>query len=193
MLSGDELNRALQARGFRPDEIERAARALSAPDPAGIVPAPTCEQVAAVAAYTTQLMGRLPVRSPLWSLIEQGHSAAHAIFWHELREMGTYSRLGITNPLQVQLGSPIYWQAHAWACWVEAPYWVAWAQAEGLTIRPEAFLWAHPLGDARELRRVRTELCRAWGVTLRNPGVVQLQQAEASYRRKRLNREDMPW
>ena len=188
VLSSDELNRALRTRGVSPDEIERAVQVLSAPDPAGIVPAPTHEQVGQVAAYMARLIDRVRVRSPYWRLIEQGDPAARAIFWHELQEIQAYRQFGITNPFDVRPRSADYWRAHAWACWEEARYWSAWARTEGQDISPEAFLLAHP-GRVRaqsELPRIRRELRRTWSVTVRSPGVVRLQRADAFYQQKGL-------
>ena len=162
-------------------------QALAGPDPAGVLPMPTSEQVSLVAAYMTRLAGRFVLQSPYWALIERGEPVARAIFWHELQELEAYRRLGARDPLTLPPDSAEYWQAHAWASWKEAEYWAAWAQAEGEDIAPAAFLLAHPRArDELERDAILNELSRSWGVAIGPPTSLQLQQAQTFYRRKGL-------
>ena len=192
-MPADELRRALDARGITPDVIERAVQALDVPDPAGVLPVPTREQVAEVAAYMTRLAGRFVLQDPLWALIEQGHPAGRAIFWHELQEIKAYRRLGVPNPFGLPFPTPDYWRAHAWASWEEAAYWTAWAQAEGEDITPAAFLLVHPRMDNQiERETILDELQRSWRVAIERVDTIQLQRAWAFYRRKNLPRSTQP-
>jgi hypothetical protein len=186
-LSPAELERVLDAWDIDRDAIERVHALLGEPDPAGIAPVPSWGQVAHVAVYLHR--GVAGARFPHWTwmLMERGHPAARALWWHEVQELECYWRIGVRSPLQVeQETSEIYWQAHAWACWQEAHYWQAWGAAEARTITREAFAWANPMRQPRELREIVAFLRETWQIDARQPPVLELRRAGAFYRDKQL-------
>jgi hypothetical protein len=186
-LTSEQLQRALDRRAITAAQLQRALAVLMGDDPAGVIPVVNYEQVAHVAAYLHSRIGGAWVPNPFWILIERGHRAARAIFWHELQELYGYHLLGEQNPLTVRPGSTFYWQAHAWASWQEAGYWEAWAATDGEDIPAEAFLQSHPLrDDFAELPRLLSELAVVWTIEVRSSPVVALRRARRFYQDKRL-------
>ncbi|MBI4492424.1 MAG: hypothetical protein HY690_06485 [Chloroflexi bacterium] len=138
-------------------------------------------------------MGSKNAASPswAWTLIERGHPAARAIYWHVSQELEGYRLLGVRQPLDVRLDSKHYWQAHARACWEEARYWQAWAAAEEQEIPAAAFLRTHPLREPDEIEQVLDHLVATWRLALEQPSVVALMRARDFYREKELTRADV--
>jgi hypothetical protein len=192
-LTPEELRRALSERSVTDAQLERALAALSGTDPAGLLEPPTPEQVGHVAIYLHARVGPVWVANPAWVLLERGHPAARAIFWHELQELEAYRRLGVQNPLALPPRDSFYWMAHAWGAWGEAQYWAAWAAAETNEIAAAAFLRAHPLRRAtvEEVPAILAALQQQWGIDIGTSDVVALRQAEHFYGTKELTRRDV--
>lgn len=188
-LGPEELERALRERGVGEAQIDRALALLSQPDPAGVIPTPTRQEVAHVAAYLHGRVGRAWVPLPVWRLIDQGHPAARAIWWHEFQQLESYRLLGVPNPLRVRRPGPRYVQAHARASWQEARYWQAWAAAEGEEIAAAAFLRAHPLRTSWELGEIISHLRDTWQIDVGESAVLELRRARQFYRAKQLAAE----
>lgn len=188
-LRPDELDRALRERGIEAAEIDRVLALLSQPDPGGVITTPTREEVAHVAVYLHDMVGRVWVPNRFWQWLQEAHPAARAIWRHELQELESYRLLSMRNPLRVSRGSANYWQAHASASWEEACYWVAWAAAEGDEIGAAAFLHAHPLRVPGELERIVSYLRDTWQIDVRKPAVLELRRAQRFYRIKQLTPE----
>jgi hypothetical protein len=127
----------------------------------------------------------------MWHLIEQGHPAARAIYWHEIQELETYRSLSVRNPLRLRPLSASYWKAHAYASWAEAQYWAGWAAAEGRTIGAEAMLHAHPIRGSDERQRIVTTLRELWQVEVVEPPIMQLNAARRFYAEKELTRQEI--
>ncbi|MBI4491628.1 MAG: hypothetical protein HY690_02410 [Chloroflexi bacterium] len=189
-MPAEQLRRALRERSITNAQIDRALAVVSKPDPAGVLPPPAWEEVAYVAAYLHARLGNAWIQSQFWRLIEQGHPAARAIYWHESRELESYRLLGVRNPLRMELGRESYWKAHARASWEEARYWEAWAAAEGDEIPTRAFLRTHPLRHPREIEAVLFQLRAAWRIDAGQPSVVELRRASQFYRSKQLTSRD---
>jgi hypothetical protein len=185
-LTPEALQRALVERSIAEAQIDRALAVLSGPDPAGLLGLPTREQVEHVAAYMHGLLNQVWMPSPYWYLIERGHPAAQAIYWHESQELESYRLLGVRNPLEVSRPSDTYWQAHARGSWLEAQYWAAWAMAEGQPIPTEAFAQAHPMRAPEERQLIVLHLRNVWSVGVGESGMVALRAADRFYRDKLL-------
>ncbi|MBI4494283.1 MAG: hypothetical protein HY690_15965 [Chloroflexi bacterium] len=188
-LTLEQLRHALRERSITDAQIDRALAALSGPDLAGVLQPPTWAEVAHVAVYLHVLFGGIWIPSQFWRLIEEGHPAARAIYWHEFQELESYRLLRVSNPLQVKLGSARYWEAHARASWEEARYWEAWAAAEGEGIPAEAFLREHPIRrELDEIPRLLGGLQATWGIDVGRPSVLVLRRARQFYQAKQLTR-----
>ncbi|MBI4492757.1 MAG: hypothetical protein HY690_08210 [Chloroflexi bacterium] len=192
-LGPKQLERALSERRVGDAEIGRVLALFLQPDPAGVIPTPTREEVAHVVAYLCERVGRVWVSLSVWRLIEQGHPAARAIWWHEFQELESYRLLHVRNPLSVPRPSPRYVQAHARASWEEARYWEAWAAAGGEEISARAFIHAHPLRTPRELREIINQLRDVWKIEVGQPTVVELRRAQQFYHAKQLTSEVLEW
>jgi hypothetical protein len=180
--TADELYRNVAERGYTPEEIDRAWAVLRRRDPAGVVTAVRREDVARVAIHLTGLTGSVPVPSPWFKRILDGHPAAHAIFVHEFAEMAELARAGYDDPSRLMRGGAEWFRAHALAAWVEADYWRRWADNLGEDIPAEAFLRGHPARSPGEVDGIRRALERE-GIALSPCSAFEVRRAHAFCRR----------
>lgn len=99
-----------------------------------------------------------------------------------MAELLWYRGAGV-DPWLVPPGADEYWRAHAWACHRESEYWRAWAEAEGLEVPTEAFLWGNPLRKPTELQRV-VQILTEQGLTIPPPSTQEIEAARRFYRGK---------
>lgn len=185
------LRQVLRDLAIEAPQLDRTLGVLSRPDPAGVVPTPTREQVAHVAAYLHRRVLGVRSQSPHWVLIERGHPAAQAVWWHEFQQLEDYRLLGVRNPLEAGYDSPAYWRAHARAAWEEAAYWERWAAADGEGILARTFLQANPLRDAEEVERILGVLVDTWAIDVEPSAVLESRRAEQFYRVKEFTERDV--
>ncbi|MBI4492420.1 MAG: hypothetical protein HY690_06465 [Chloroflexi bacterium] len=191
-LRPQELRRALRERSIAETQIDRALAVLAGLDRAGVIRSVAWEEAAHVAVYLHVKRDRNWIPSWTWTLIERGHPAARALWWHEVQELEAYRLLGVPNPLRLSRRGTTYWQAHAWASWQEARYWQAWAAAEGEGIPAEAFLLAHLVRNEQgEIPRLVSELETSWGIGTGPASIMVLRRAEQFYRDKELTGQDI--
>jgi hypothetical protein len=155
-------------RGIPRAEIEAALAALSAPDPAGLLGPATRDGVLQVALHMNPSAGRFAYHSPHWMRIVRGEPAAHAIYYHELKELEALTAMGVGSREEIDPRGPEFQAAHALACWAEAGYWEQWANAEGRRITATAFLYSHPRRSKHEIAAVRDRLVEA-GIAVHAP------------------------
>jgi hypothetical protein len=179
------LVEALRARRISLSEVDRAFLVLTRQSAPFASLAVTRVRLLQIAVYLNPLRRGVTYYSRYWQQMVDGHPAALAIYVHEAAEIETLSRAGHFDLEALSRSEPVWWHAHATACWREAEFWAAWAESEGEAIPAAAFLLAHPERRRRELETVIEQITVELGA-MRRPSPVELAGARAFYARKGL-------
>lgn len=189
-LTEAERQAALDARSITAAEIDRALQAMSGPDPAGLLPPVTREQVETAAIFMNRPANWGTYWSPAWTMIEQGHPAGRSILAHELRELALLEELGAKKPYatpESEAAVARYWKAHARASYEEAEYCAAWARKEGQSIPVRALIEGHLIrAHPVDRERILTALRDYWRIDLAEVTAADVQRAQDFYRAKGL-------